>query len=155
MLVLTRFPTMPSLNDALLGNDKKPAVVEDCLHLIDAEVADKGGLSGLAIKAGYGVVKGIKPGFVKQAVSDLLPEFATALDPIYQEAKSGGKPVGDYMSQNSARVADALLAITDAKAQKSKSGAVKGAYEKLRGSAKKNVEAAVPRLGKMIEKHAG
>lgn len=146
---------MPSLNDALLSDDKKPAVVEDCLHLIDAEVADKGGLSGLAIKAGYGVVKGIKPGFVKQAVSDLLPEFATALDPIYQEAKTGGKPVGDYMAQNSGRVADALLAITDAKAQKSKSGAVKGAYEKLRGTAKKNVEAAVPRLGKMLEKHAG
>jgi hypothetical protein len=146
---------MPPLNEALLAGDKKAAVVEDCLHLIDAEVGDKGGLSGLAIKAGYGVVKGIKPGFVKQAVSDLLPEFAIALDPIYQEAKSGGKPVGDYMVQQTSRVADALLAITDAKAQKSKSGAVKGAYEKLRGSAKKNVEAAVPRLGKMIEKHAG
>jgi hypothetical protein len=146
---------MSSLTDALTSPEKKAIVIDDCLALIDAEVADKGGLSGLAIKAGYGVVKGIKPGFVKQAVSDLLPEFATALAPIYEEAKSKSMPVADYFKNNSSRVADALLAITDAKAQKSKSGAVKGTYEKLRGSAKKNVEAAVPRLGKMVEKHAG
>jgi len=145
---------MPSLTEVLTAESKKAAVVDDCLELIDAEVADKGGLSGLAIKAGYGVVKGIKPGFIKQAVGDLLPEFAKALEPIYEEAKSKSKPVADYMKDNSSRVADALLAITDAKAQRSKSGAVKGTYEKLRGSAKKNVEAAVPRLGKMIEKHS-
>jgi hypothetical protein len=51
-------------------------------------------------------------------------------------------------------VADALLSITDAKAGHSKSGMVKGTYEKLRSSAKKNVEAAVPRLATVIEKHA-
>ena len=45
-------------------------------------------------------------------------------------------------------------AITDAKAARAKSGVAKGAYEKLRGAAKKNVEQAVPRLGKLIEKHA-
>ena len=146
---------MPSLTESLVSDSKKTAVVDDCMQLIDAEVADKGGLSGLAIKAGYGVVKGVKPGFIKQAVTDLLPEFATALDPIYQEAKSKNAPVADYMKDNSGRVADALLAITDAKAQRSKSNAVKGTYDKLRGSAKKNVEAAVPRLAKMVEKHAG
>jgi hypothetical protein len=31
--------------------------------------------------------------------------------------------------------------------------AVKGTYDRLRPSAKKNVEAAVPRLGRLIEKH--
>ncbi len=145
---------MSSLPAVLNDEQKKPAVVEDCLALIDAEVADKGGISGLAIKAGYAAVKGVKPGFIKQAVSDLLPEFAEALDPIYQEAKGGNKGVSDFFSSHSSRVADALLAITDAKAQKSKSGVVKGTYDKLRGTAKKNVEAAVPRLGKMIEKHS-
>src|SRR4051812_10970178 len=78
---------MSNLTEALTGETKKTAVVDDCLELIDAEVADKGGLSGLAIKAGYGVVKGIKPGFIKQAVGDLLPEFVKALEPIYEEAR--------------------------------------------------------------------
>jgi hypothetical protein len=143
-----------SLSQVLNDETKKPVVVDDCCTLIDEEVSDNGGISGLAIKAGYKVVKGVKPGFVKQVVIDLLPEFATALDPIYDEAKTKGKPVADFFAANSERVADALLAITDEKASRSKSGVVKGTYDKLRGTAKKNVEAAVPRLGKMIEKHA-
>ena len=146
---------MSSLTDALTSPEKKAAVIDDCLALIDAEVADKGGLSGLVIKAGYGAVKGIRPGFIKHVVTDLLPEFAGALDPIWQDAKKDGKAIPDYFSANATRVADALLAITDAKAQKAKSGVVKSTYDKLRGSAKKNVEAAAPRLGKMVEKHAG
>ncbi|WP_394824013.1 DUF6918 family protein [Pendulispora albinea] len=145
---------MPKLPEVLTSDVKKALVVDDCLALIDAEVADKSGISGLAIKAGYAAVKGVKPGFIKQVVSDLLPEFATALDPLYQEAKSGNKAIAAFFSANGGRVADALLAITDSKAKNSKSGVVKGTYDKLRGSAKKNVEAAVPRLGQMIEKHA-
>jgi hypothetical protein len=144
---------MPTLPEVLTSESNKGRVVEDCCALIDAEVKDKGGISGLAIKAGYGAIKGVKPGFVKNVVSDLLPEFARALDPFYQEAKTSGRPVADFFASHSDRVAEALLAITDAKAQKSKNGLVKGTYDKLRGTAKKNVEAAVPRLGKMVESH--
>lgn len=142
-----------SLVDALTDESKKPQIVKDCVELIDAEVKDKGGISGLAIKAGYGTVKGIKPGFVEHAVDDLLPEFAKALDPIYADAKAQNKSVAAFFEQNTTRVADALLSITDAKASRAKSGVAKSAYDKLRGSAKKNVEAAVPRLGKLIEKY--
>lgn len=142
-----------SLIDALTSEAKKKDVVRDTCDLIDAEVKDKGGISGLAIKAGYSAVKGIKPGFVEKAVEDMLPEFAKALDPIYSDAKSQNKPIADFFASNVARVADALLEITDAKASRAKSGVAKGAYDKLRGSAKKNVEQAVPRLGKLIEKH--
>jgi hypothetical protein len=142
-----------SLVDALTDEAKKKDVVKDCCELIDAEVKDKGGISGLAIKAGYSAVKGIKPGFVEKAVEDLLPEFAKALDPIYADAKAQNKSVGDFFASNKTRVADALLGITDAKAARAKSGVAKGAYDKLRGSAKSNVESAVPRLGKLIEKY--
>jgi hypothetical protein len=144
---------MGTLVDALTDEAKKKDVVKDCCDLIDAEVKEKGGISGLAIKAGYGTVKGIKPGFVEKAVEDLLPEFARVLDPIYADAKSQNKEVSTYFSSNSERVADALLSITDAKAQRAKSGVAKSAYDKLRGSAKKNVEQAVPRLGKLIAKY--
>src|SRR5579871_4152847 len=109
-----------ALIEALSDEAKKKNVVRDCCDLIDAEVKDKGGISGLAIKAGYGAVKGVKPGFVKTVVTDLLPEFATALDPISQEAKSSGGKFGDFFASHADRVAAALLAITNAKAQKSK-----------------------------------
>jgi hypothetical protein len=145
---------MPTLPEILTNDAKKGAVVEDCCALIDAEVKDKGGISGLAIKAGYGAIKGVKPGFVKHVITDLLPEFARVLDPLYQEAKQASKPVSDYFSGRSSEVAEALLALTDEKAKHSKNSLVRGTYDKLRGTAKKNVEAAVPRLGKMIESHA-
>jgi hypothetical protein len=145
---------MPSLTEALTADSKKSAVIDDCLALIDAEVTDKGGLTGLAIKAGYRTVEGIKPGFVRQVVTDLLPEFAAALDPLYQEAKGQGRGVRDHFHANTSRVADALLSITDDKARRAKSAMVKGTYDKLRGTAKKNVEAAVPRVAAMIERHA-
>jgi hypothetical protein len=144
---------MGSLVEAFADEGKKSDVIKDCMALIDAEVKDKGGISGLAIKAGYGAVKGIKPGFVEGAVEDLLPEFAKALDPIYADAKSQNKGVSDFFTSNSSRVADALLSITDAKAARARSGVAKSAYDKLRGSAKKNVEQAVPRLGKLVEKY--
>ena len=60
-----------------------------------------------------------------------------------------------HFVNNKSSVADALLSVTDAKAKNSKSGVVRGTYEKLRGSAKKNVEEAVPALAKLLKKHAG
>lgn len=146
---------MPTLTESLTDPSKKTTVVDDCCKLIDEEVADKSGISGLAIKAGYGAVKGIKPGFVRHVVEDLLPEFAKALEPIHAEGAAQGKPASSHFVANAGRVADALLGITDGKAKNAKSGVVKGTYEKLRPTAKKHVEQAVPRLGKLIEKHAG
>jgi hypothetical protein len=143
-----------ALADLLTSEEKKPKVIEDCLEVIDAEVADKSGMSGLAIKAGYRAVKGIKPGFLQKVVNDLLPEFANAVEPIYREAVEHGKPVTNYFVENKGRVADSLLAITDTRAQRTKSGVIRATYDRLRPSAKKNVEAAVPRLGGLLEKHA-
>lgn len=144
---------MSKLADVLNSPEKKDRVVQDCLQIIDAEVADKGGLSGMAIKAGYKAVKGVKPGFVQKVVNDLLPEFADAVDPIYEEAVAQSRPVKQHFVDNSGRVADNLLAITDGKAKRSQNNLVRKTYEKLRGQAKNHVEAAVPRLGDLIQKH--
>jgi hypothetical protein len=143
-----------SLGDAINDSSKKSAVVADCCKLIDDEVSDKGGLSGLAVKAGYHAVKGIKPGFIAEVVDKLLPEFAAGIDAIWEEGKKGGNAT-TYFVTNKSRVADNLLAVTDEKSKHAKSAVVRGTYEKLRGTAKKNVEDAVPRLAKLLEKHAG
>jgi len=142
------------LADAINDPKKKTAIVEDSCALIDEEVSAKGGLSGLAVKAGYHAVKGIKPGFITEVVDKLLPEFASKLDAIWEEGKAAGKAESHFVA-NKSRVADALLSVTDAKSKGAKSAVVRSTYEKLRGSAKKNVEDAVPRLSKLLAKHAG
>ena len=145
---------MTTLLETLGAQPKRTQVIADCVVLIEQEVADKGGISGLAIKAGYKVVKSFKPGFTTEAVNGFLDEFCQALQPIVDDARSQQKPIGTFFAGQRGRVAEALLAITDARAQKSRLAGVKSAYERLRGMAKKNVEEAVPRVGALIEKHA-
>lgn len=145
---------MATLRELFGGKDKRPAVIADALRVLDAEVADKGGLGGIAIKAAYSLVKGISPDFLRQVVDHLLDDFLDALDPLYQEALGRNVPPGRHLRAQPGRVADALLAITDARATRAQNPMVKKTYEKLRSGAKKHVEAAVPRLGEMLERHA-
>ena len=143
-----------NLNDVLNDEAKRASIIEDVCHLVDNEVGKQRGLSGVAVKAGYKLVQGVKPGFVRNVVQALLPEFAAALEPIREQAVAQGQTVSGYFSAHTAEVAEALLAVTDGRAQRSEHGSVKGAYGKLRGSARKNVESAVPGLGKIIEKYS-
>jgi hypothetical protein len=145
---------MTSLREQLGTGEKRSKLVEDAVHTLDAEVGDKGGISGLAIKGAYKLVQSIKPGFVKEVVDGLLDDFLDALDPLYQEAAQKKVAAGAYLLQNPSRVADSLLHVTDERAKTSKHQAIRSAYEKLRGMAKKQVEAACPRLSQLFEKHA-
>jgi hypothetical protein len=145
---------MQTLREQIGSGDKRQKVVEDACGVLDQEVDDKGGLTGIAIKAAYKVVKGVRPGFVREAVDGLLDDFLDAMEPLYQEALSKQRPVGSTVRENPARVADALLAVTDRKSQRAKSQVVKSAYERLRPTAKKQVEAACPRLAGLLERHA-
>ena len=140
-----------NLNDVLEDDAQRSAIINDVVQLIEGEVGKQKGISGIAVKAGYKLVQGVKPGFVRRVVESLLPEFAAALEPARESAIASGQSVSSYFQAHSNDIAKALLAVTDGRAQRSDHGSVKGAYTKLRGSARKNVEAAVPGLGAIIE----
>jgi hypothetical protein len=142
-----------NLNDVLSDDATGASIIDDVCGLVDDEVAKQRGISGVAVKASYKLVQGVKPGFVRKVVQALLPDFASALEPIIEQAVTQGQPVGGYFSAHTPEVADALLSVTDGRAQNSEHRAVRGAYSKLRGSACKNVESAVPGLGRIIEKY--
>jgi hypothetical protein len=146
---------MPTLTDILGSGPKRGAVIDDACRVLDEEVRDKSGLTGIAIKAAYGVVKGISPGFVREVVDNLLDDFLKCMEPLYQEAVAKGARPGQHLQANAGRVADALLAVTDGRAARAQRAVIKSAYEKLRPSAKKQVEAAAPRLGALLERHVG
>ncbi|EME62401.1 hypothetical protein G352_17644 [Rhodococcus ruber BKS 20-38] len=143
-----------ALDDALLGADKVPAVVADVEALIDAEVADKKGASGLALKAGYAAVTKLGPSIVPSAVEGLLPEFVAKIQPFWQDYAGNGD-FADYLTARSETVADALLGVTDARIAASSRTAIKKVYDKLRPSAQKHVVEALPRVGALVQKHAG
>lgn len=140
------------LSDVLLNEKNRDTFVDDCVKLIDEQVASAPGLGGLALKAAYSTVKGIRADYCAQVVDQLLPEISIALDPMWTEAVNNGNPV-EYMSQRKSQVADELLQISDKRVENSTRGMVKGAYAKLRPSAKNYVENGVPDLAKIINKH--
>jgi hypothetical protein len=145
---------MASLVEQLGSGEARTKLCADACKVLDQEVADKGGITGIAIKGAYKVVQGVKPGFVPEVVDALMDDFLTALDPLYQEAASKQRPAGVYMRENASRVADALLEVTDRRAKDAKRQVIRSAYDKLRPMAKKQVEAAAPRLADLLDRHA-
>ncbi|EME56558.1 DUF6918 family protein [Amycolatopsis decaplanina] len=144
-----------TLKEILLDSSRRPAVVSDFEGLVDAEVSDKGGVSGAVVKTGFAAVKKIKPGIIPAAVDTLLDDFTVALEPFYGDYKAkGGNDFGAYLVGRSDEASDALLSVTDSRAEKSSRDSIKKVYSKLRPNGKKNVEEALPRLGQLIDKHA-
>lgn len=140
-----------TLSDMINDPSVKARIVEDCTRLMDDQVASKRGVSGMAIKTAYRVVKGVGPDYVSGALGRILPEACVALEPMWHEGLEVGDPV-NYLSQNCSRTADIILSVTDARAHKA-SGAVAGAYGKLRKSVKGDIEAAVPGFAGILGNH--
>jgi hypothetical protein len=144
---------MQTMQDVIADHAKRSTLIEDCVRLIDDEVQNKSGLTGIAVKTAYKVVKGLKPGFISDAVDGLIDDFSARLQPIATEAQEKDTSVSAYFVEHRSRVADALLGITDKRAERSTHKVVKGSYSKLRPTAKKHVEEAVPGVGKLVEKY--
>ncbi|MCU0546392.1 MAG: hypothetical protein MUE44_30215 [Oscillatoriaceae cyanobacterium Prado104] len=141
------------LSDILLSEKNIHNVVDDCVGLIDKQVAAAPGLGGLALKAAYSTIKGIRADYCAQVLYQLLPEVSIALDPMWNEAVNNGSPV-EYLSERKSKVADELLQISDKKAEKSTRAVVKGVYGKLRPSAKNYLENGIPDLATIIQKYS-
>ncbi|MGN6752904.1 MAG: DUF6918 family protein [Intrasporangium sp.] len=145
---------MAALEDTLLNAQTVPAVRADVEALVDSVVSDKRGASGLALKTGYAALRRVGPTIVPRAVERLLPAFVEKLEPFWQDHAGNGSFAG-YLSARDGQVADALLGVTDERVAGTSNGAVKKVYASLRPSAHRHVVDALPRLGALVEKHAG
>ena len=148
---------MSSYLQTKLAEIDRTHVVDDTVRLIDQEVSNKKGIAGMAIKAGYAAVKKLKNGqMIQRAVDHLLDEFTQALGPLHEDYRTSDQAAagfGAYLSAHPEQANNALLSITDAKAERAESKVVKSTYQKLRGQAEKHVTDALPGVGEMIDKH--
>ena len=146
---------MKDLKTLIDTPEKRSAIVKECAALVDAEVAKKGGFSGMAVKTVYKMFKALKPGVVEDAVDGLLDDFVGALNGFfeqYQQAGASGS-FGAFLSGRAADVAERLLSITDERARKTTMKTVANLYNKLRPKAKTHVIEAVPAVGQLLDKH--
>ena len=148
---------MGIVKDKLLDSGTRPAVIIDCVQLVDNEVASKKGVTGMMIKGGYKAFKAIKPTIVKEAVDILLDSFIEIADGHYgeymEDEPEKKNSFESWVSSRSARIADDLLGVTDDIMNRSNKAALKKIYKGMRGIAQKNVAVAVPAVGRLVEKH--
>ena len=144
-----------TLQEILLAPDVQPKVIADCYLMIDQEVGEKSGVSGTAVKLAYKTVNKFLPGHVQHMVESLLPDMVDKLEPYWADFSiSGGSEFGDYLAKRGGEVSEALLSVTDARAAASSRPTIIKAYRSVRGSAVKNVEAALPHVGDLVLKYA-
>ncbi|WP_067861742.1 DUF6918 family protein [Nocardia shimofusensis] len=144
-----------ALSESLLDDTKRSAFLAEAKEVLDAEVSDKGGASGLAVKGGYAAVNKIGPSIVPDALESLAPKLLEQLQPYWAEYQAAGTGTfADLLVAKSDAVAESLLAVTDARAESSSRPALQKVYNSLRSSAKKNVIEALPRVGNLVQKHA-
>ena len=145
-----------TLHQILLTPETEPAVVADCLTLIEHEVAGKSGISGAAVKLAYRTAKTFAKGYLKSTVESLLPDLVTELEPYWADFNaSGAAGFGDYLVKRGDEVAEALLSVSDARAKMSERPVIIKAYGTVRGGAAKHIAAALPAVGALVEKYAG
>ena len=144
-----------TLQEILLAPDTQPKVITDCLALIEQEVSDKSGIAGTAVKLAYKTVRTFAPGYVRDTVESLLPDLVGKLQPFWADfTTSGGSEFGDYLAKRGDEVADAMLSITDARAAASDRPTIVKAYRSVRGSAAKQIQAALPQVGDLVLRYA-
>jgi hypothetical protein len=144
-----------SLQEILLSPGVKPQVVTDCCTLIDEQVAEKSGISGTAVKLAYKTVSAFASGYIRHSVETLLPQLVPQLEPYWADfVTSGGGDFGDYLSKRGDEVSEALLSVTDARAESSNKATVVRAYRTVRGGAAKNIKAALPAVGDLVLRYA-
>ena len=95
----------------VMGISSIPSIVDACLRLLEDEVRRKRGVSGLAVKAGFKVLKAFKPGAVRNAIDAMFDEFIEALEPHYADFEGDGAKgtFGGFMKTRSGGIAEDLV----------------------------------------------
>jgi hypothetical protein len=147
---------MATLQEIMLAPQTRPAVISDTLALVDQQISDKSGISGTAVKLAYKAVTSFSPDHIRYMIEQLTPQMVEQLEPYWADFRvSGGGVFGDYLAKRGDEVSESLLAITDARAGGSDRPVIVKAYKSVRGGAAKNVVAALPELGALVQKYAG
>ena len=144
-----------TLHEMLLAPGIAPQVVSDCEALIDGRVKDMSGISGTAVKLAYKTVRTFSSDHIHYMIETLLPRMADTLQPYWADFNAaGGGQFGDYLAKREDEVTEALLAITDERGRNSSRPTIVKAYNTVRGSAAKQVRAALPDVGALVQKYA-
>jgi hypothetical protein len=146
---------MRSLTEVVATPEGRQRVIADVVQLIDREVESRSGLTGMAIRTAYSMVRGLKQGrMIPEVVEGMLDEFIAGIEPLHAEHRAGASGGFDaFLQRHPERAINALLHVTDARARRTSHQVLRSAYQKLRPMAEKQVAQSLPGVGRMIDTH--
>ena len=144
---------MATLKEKLPLPNRRNEMVDACCGLLDDEVNRKKGVGGLLVKTSYKVFKSFNSNAVRSTVDALFDEFVDALEPFHTEYLQGskGRSFGSFLKTRIHSVAEALVSVTDRRADRTKHQSLRKAYHSLRSSAVRHVEEAIPGLASVMD----
>jgi hypothetical protein len=144
-----------TLPDILLADGAQQQLAADCQALVEQELSAKSGVSAAALKVAHKAVTAFAPGYYQSTIESMVPDLLDRLQPFWADFQAaGGGQFGDYLVKRSEEVSEAVLTVTDDLAKRSDRGSIVKAYSAVRGGAGRHIEAALPAVGTLVEKHA-
>lgn len=143
---------MKTLADILGAPQHEQAVIADVTQLIETQVARRSGLTGMSLRTALGLARAARPDLLPRAVRRLLPDFARALEPLYQAFRQNreDRDFSVFLQKHTSEAVAALLTVADQRAAQASSGALQKTYARLRPMAEREVTAAIEPLSKLI-----
>lgn len=145
---------MPTLSSILLSSAMSEALVRDLAAAIEAHVASKSGLRGMAMKLGFNTLRAAKPDIAMRATRNLLPHIGAALEPLYKQFTAGGQGnFGDFLSRHAAQAAQLVVKAVDVRIAQSSNTMAQTIYKQFHSSAGDELKKLLPALGHVINQH--
>lgn len=147
--------TQPAGDDTLAGRlflpEIYPRFVDDCSALILSEVEQKGSVW----RATFKMARKLKPNIVERTVRELLPEFVCAIEPCYADYRAqNALSFRDYLVAHEATVAEAIISVSDKRAERIHSRTLRSGYDRLRGRAYREIIGAMPEIANTLARYA-
>ena len=144
---------MTTLAELLLAPERREALIGRTAEWVERYVAESSGLRGMALRTGLAASKAARPDAVQRAVTRLLPEFATALEPFWQRFRATGeRDFSVYLRRHAGEATAAMMDATDVRIAASPNRTLHAGYKRLRGTLAAELEKLLPDIARMIGK---
>lgn len=136
-----------TLAKILLAPERRELIAADVARSIEAYVRQLHGLKGFALGAGLKAVTAVRHDALSKGIEGLLPDFASALEPLFQRCcASEEKNFGRFIGAHAEEAVAAIMGTIDARAASGAHAMLAPVYRRLRGTIEGELRRTLPRL---------